>query len=136
MLFSAILLAVLAPTFLSMAYSAAVSSKSKGYSGDGTFYMPGLGACGKTNKKQDLIVAVGHNIFDSYPGANLSNLNKNAICGKKLRATYGQKSVVVAVEDRCTGCPGADDLDFTETGFAKLASPTLGRIRGVKWEWV
>lgn len=31
--------------------------------------MPGLGACGKTNNKHDLIVAVGHGIFDSYPYA-------------------------------------------------------------------
>ncbi|KAJ6568987.1 barwin-like endoglucanase [Mycena capillaripes] len=97
--------------------------------------MPGLGACGKTNKKQDLIVAVGHKIFDSYPGAT-ANPNKNPICGKKLRATYGHKSVVVTVEDRCAGCPGAADLDFTETGFVKLAPEALGRMHGVEWEWI
>ncbi|KAJ7676923.1 RlpA-like double-psi beta-barrel-protein domain-containing protein-containing protein, partial [Mycena polygramma] len=102
----------------------------------GTFYLPGLGACGKTNHPGDLIVAVGHQIFDSYPGANPRNPNKNPICGKKMRVTYGQKSVVVAVEDRCAGCAGAADLDFTETGFAKLASPNQGRIHGVKWAWV
>jgi hypothetical protein len=48
----------------------------------------------------------------------------------------GRNSVVVRVEDRCAGCVGAADLDFTETGFAKLASTKNGRLHGVKWEWV
>ncbi|KAJ7751937.1 hypothetical protein DFH07DRAFT_960773 [Mycena maculata] len=102
----------------------------------GTFYEPGLGACGVTNNAKQLIVAVGHGVFDSYPGADASNPNKNPICGKKLKATYGQKSVIVTVEDRCAGCAGAADLDFTVAGFQQLASPTVGRIQGVKWEWV
>ncbi|KAJ7622885.1 barwin-like endoglucanase [Mycena rosella] len=105
------------------------------HSGDGTFYAPGLGACGKTNTANQLIVAVGHGIFDSYPGAT-ANPNKNPICGKTLKATFGGKSVTVTVEDRCAGCPGAADLDFTEAGFKKLANLDIGRIHGVKWEWV
>ncbi|KAJ7115246.1 RlpA-like double-psi beta-barrel-protein domain-containing protein-containing protein [Mycena epipterygia] len=111
--------------------------RSKSYSGDGTWYQPGLGACGKTNNKNQLIVAVGHGIFDSYPGATkLNPNNRNPICGKQLKATYGEKSVTVTVEDRCAGCPGGADLDFTEAGFGKLAETTAGRIHGVKWEWV
>lgn len=35
----------------------------------GTFYAPGLGACGKTNKPSDHIVAIGHNLFDNFPYA-------------------------------------------------------------------
>ncbi|KAJ7691302.1 barwin-like endoglucanase, partial [Mycena rosella] len=101
----------------------------------GTFYEPGLGACGKTNSRYQLIVAVGHGVFDSYPGANPSNPNKNPICGKKLKATFGQKSVTVAVEDRCAGCSGAADLDFTEAGFKQLAALGVGRLQGVKWQW-
>ncbi|KAJ6505854.1 RlpA-like double-psi beta-barrel-protein domain-containing protein-containing protein [Mycena vitilis] len=120
---------------LSGTYSAPVKRGSQSHSGDGTFYTPGLGACGKTNDSKDLIVAVGHGLFDSYPGAT-GNPNKNPICGKKLRATYGKKSVVVEVVDRCAGCPGASDLDFTENGFTKLASKDLGRLQGLKWEWV
>ncbi|KAJ7173016.1 hypothetical protein C8R43DRAFT_679095 [Mycena crocata] len=41
--------------------------QSANYMSTGTFYEPALGACGKTNNKHDLIVAVGHKIFDSYP---------------------------------------------------------------------
>lgn len=35
----------------------------------GTFYAPGLGACGKTNKPSDHIVAIGRNLFDNFPYA-------------------------------------------------------------------
>ena len=33
----------------------------------GTFYAPGLGACGVFNTASDLIVAIGHDLFDNYP---------------------------------------------------------------------
>ncbi|KAJ7030204.1 plant expansin [Mycena alexandri] len=133
---------LLAAVFLTPAYSAPMAMQSRGsmatstsHSGDGTFYQPALGACGKKNASHDLIVAVSHAVFDSYPGANPSNPNKNPICGKKLRATYGTKSVVVTVEDRCVGC-ATGDLDFTSTGFGKLASLDKGRIHAVRWQWV
>ncbi|KAJ7908222.1 plant expansin [Mycena leptocephala] len=137
MQFAALLLTVTSSMFLANAYSVpdTVETRSESHSGDGTYYTPGLGACGKTNTADQLIVAVGHGVFDSFPGAT-GNPNNNPICGKKLRATYGTKSVVVTVEDRCAGCAGAADLDFTETGFAKLAPISVGRIHGVKWEWV
>ncbi|KAJ7788566.1 hypothetical protein B0H14DRAFT_3504039 [Mycena olivaceomarginata] len=128
--FPTIFLAVPQLLLAPMVYSAPVEWRAKSHSGDGTWYMPGLGACGKTNNKHDLIVAVGHGIFDSYPGANRLNPNKNPICGKALWATYGRNSVVVRVEDRCAGCVGAADLDFTETGFAKLASTKNGDYMG------
>ncbi|KAJ7715383.1 RlpA-like double-psi beta-barrel-protein domain-containing protein-containing protein [Mycena metata] len=143
MLFSATrTVLLLTAAFLTPVYSAPMDLASRGskasstsHSGDGTFYQPGLGACGTDNTSHDLIVAVSHTLFDSYPGANPSNPNKNPICGKKLRATYGAKSVIVAVKDRCIGC-ATGDLDFTSTGFGKLASLDKGRIHGVKWQWV
>ncbi|KAJ7611164.1 plant expansin [Roridomyces roridus] len=113
----------------------AVESRATTFTGDGTFFQPGLGACGKTNTASDLIVAVGHGTFDSFPGAT-ANPNVNPICGKKLKASFGGKSVEVTVADRCAGCAGAADLDFTSTAFGKLAATSVGRIHGVKWEFV
>ncbi|KAJ7088409.1 barwin-like endoglucanase [Mycena belliarum] len=105
------------------------------YSGDGTFFEPGLGACGNTNTASDFIVAVGHGIFDSFPGAT-ANPNNNPICGRKLIATHGGRSVTVEVQDRCAGCAGAADLDFTEAGFEQLASLDVGRLKNVEWQFV
>lgn len=34
--------------------------------GAGTFFTPGLGACGRTNTENDHIAAVSHQFFDSF----------------------------------------------------------------------
>ncbi|KAI0343376.1 plant expansin, partial [Trametopsis cervina] len=99
-----------------------------------TFYETGLGACGKTNHDSDLIAAVSHTLFDEYPGYNGANPNHNPICGKKIKATYKGKSVTVKVVDRCVGC-ATWDLDFSPSAFTKLASKSVGRLSGVKWEF-
>ncbi|KAI0057692.1 hypothetical protein BV25DRAFT_1812113, partial [Artomyces pyxidatus] len=98
----------------------------------GTYFSPGLGACGEKSSSKDLIVAVGHERFDDYPGAT-SNPNDNPICGKKITAHYGSKSVTVKVVDRCTGC-SKNDLDFSPTAFSKLAAESKGRI-DITWEY-
>lgn len=107
-------------------------SGGRAMSGDGTFYEPGLGACGMVNVVTDLIVAVAHNIFDNYPGAT-ANPNNNPICGKVVTAHYQGKSVPVTIVDRCGGCSGDGDLDFTITAFTQLADEAVGRIHGITW---
>jgi len=104
------------------------------FTGQGTYFYPGLGACGKTNNNNQLIVAMGKGYFDGYPGAT-KNPNKNPICGRQLTAKYGGKSVTVKVEDRCAGCAGYYDLDFSPAAFQKLAPLSKGRLSGVKWTW-
>ncbi|EPT03938.1 hypothetical protein FOMPIDRAFT_160517 [Fomitopsis schrenkii] len=103
-------------------------------SGDGTFYDAGLGACGITNTDSDYIIAVSWDLFDNYPGYDGENPNTNPVCGKKITATYEDKSVEVTVTDRCTGCD-ATSLDFTPTAFQNLASLATGRIYGMTWMW-
>ncbi|KIY68298.1 hypothetical protein CYLTODRAFT_351596 [Cylindrobasidium torrendii FP15055 ss-10] len=103
----------------------------------GTYYTPGLGACGVTNGEADYIVAVSRTLYDTYPGAT-PNPNLNPICGKKLRATYNGRSVVVAVEDKCWDCAGTYDLDFTIAAMEQLVDNpvAVGRIYGVEWSWI
>ncbi|KAJ7155636.1 plant expansin [Mycena filopes] len=130
---TAALIALLAPALLPTASSTPVESRAATVnSGDGTFFEPGLGACGIQNTAQDAIVAVGHGVFDTFPGAT-PNPNLNPICGKQIQATFGGKSIIVTVEDRCAGCAGAADLDFSPSAFAQLADPSVGRIHGVEW---
>lgn len=40
-------------------------SNSKTFSGDLTYYEPGLGACGETSTKDDKIVSLSHLLFDA-----------------------------------------------------------------------
>lgn len=46
------------------------------------------------------------------------------------------KSVTATIVDRCAGCAGKYDVDFTTAGFKKLASLNVGRIHGLQWEFV
>ena len=82
----------------------AFSTLASAFSGDGTFYAAGLGACGITNSDTDMIAAISSTYFDAYPyvvflvsphavhahtsfsGAT-GNPNSNPICGKQIRAT-------------------------------------------------
>jgi len=102
--------------------------------GQGTFFGTGLGACGITNSASDKIVAVSELLFDSYPGYDGANPNKNPVCGKKITATYGGKTVDVTVTDRCVACK-MTDLDFTTSAFDLIADAALGRISGMTWKW-
>ncbi|KAJ3805711.1 RlpA-like double-psi beta-barrel-protein domain-containing protein-containing protein [Lentinula aff. lateritia] len=105
------------------------------YTGDVTYYTPGLGACGIVNTSAQLVAAIGHIAFDSYPGAT-ANPNTNPICGKKVTASYGGHSVTVEIVDRCVGCAGEYDLDLSSTAFSELAPLSVGRLTGVTWEYV
>ncbi|KIK68117.1 hypothetical protein GYMLUDRAFT_36947 [Collybiopsis luxurians FD-317 M1] len=120
---------------VTMVQAVPVLQRATTYSGDGTFYAPGLGACGLTNTSTQMIAAIGHTAFDTFPGATV-NPNLNPICGKSVKATYGTKSVTVQIVDRCAGCAGEYDLDFSESAFALLADPAVGRIHGVTWEYI
>lgn len=101
------------------------------HSGDGTYYDPGLGSCGKTNSASDMIVAISHSLYDSKA---TSDPNSNPFCGKKIKASYNGKSVVVTVVDRCTGCQH-EDLDFSPAAFKEFAPTSEGRLKDVQWSF-
>ncbi|KAJ1034999.1 hypothetical protein NDA18_000604 [Ustilago nuda] len=102
------------------------------YSGQATYYAPGLGACGWRNGEADYIVAISASLFDSF---GRDNPNKNAACGHKIAATYGGKTITVSVADRCVSC-ALGDLDFTSTGFSQFADKSQGRLDGLSWSWI
>jgi len=103
------------------------------YTGQGTFYGTGLGACGITNNDSQDIAAVSHLFYDSYPGYDGSNPNKNPLCGKTAKVTYKGKTVTVQLTDRCGSC-AYGDLDFSPHAFNQLADPAEGRISGISWQ--
>lgn len=70
------------------------------YTGDLTYYGPGLGACGITSSSTDHIVSISHFTFDA--ASKGSNPNDNPLCGHKLRAVRNGNSIDLTVVDRCT----------------------------------
>ncbi len=115
----------------STAAAASSSSSSSTFSGDGTYYSPGLGACGDTNSDSDYIVAISEDLFDTEATANPNN---NPFCGRKIKASRNGASVEVTVVDRCTGC-ALHDLDFSPSAFDNLGEEAEGRIT-IDWEWI
>jgi len=113
-------------------------SNTATFTGDLTYYNPGLGACGITSSPTDSICAVSHIIFDA--ASTSGNPNNNPLCGKKIRITRynqsvnGNRSVDVTVVDRCVGCK-ATDLDLSLSMFENLADEALGRVTG-SWAWL
>ncbi|KAJ7580176.1 plant expansin [Mycena floridula] len=105
--------------------------------GDGTYYITGLGACGFTSAGTDMIAAVSHEFFDAYANPEPGNPNKSEICNKKVQVSFQGKSIEVAIVDRCGGCTGSTDLDFSSTAFQALAPDgtlNLGRLQGITWQ--
>ncbi|KAL4865494.1 RlpA-like double-psi beta-barrel-protein domain-containing protein-containing protein [Aspergillus spectabilis] len=102
------------------------------YTGDLTYYDPGLGSCGIESTASERICAVSHVVFDA---ALISgNPNENPLCGLKLRIRRGEMSVDVKVVDRCPGC-NVDDLDVSPAVFEELGELAEGRVL-VDWSWL
>ncbi|KAI5949870.1 DAG7 [Candida jiufengensis] len=120
------------PTTSSSSSTSAAQPTGSTFSGEGTFYSPGLGACGSYHSDSDYIIAISHELYDSHNVGG--NPNNNPLCNKKIRASYNGKSVDVTVVDRCEAC-AYNDLDFSPTAFSQLADQSLGRI-DITWEWL
>ena len=107
------------------------------FSGELTYYAPGLGSCGVTSSASQNIVAVAHSLYDAVQTG--SDPNQNPLCGRKIRARRvkegsGERSVDLTVVDRCTGCKPTD-LDVSLSVFETLADQDLGRVQ-VTWNWL
>jgi len=102
------------------------------YTGQGTFYATGEGACGVTNNDSQYIAAVSHLLFDTYPGYDGVNPNNNPICNKVATVSYQGVTIQVSLTDRCEGC-NYGDLDFSPAAFQAFAAQSVGRIDGISW---
>ncbi|KAI0759665.1 RlpA-like double-psi beta-barrel-protein domain-containing protein-containing protein [Irpex lacteus] len=100
------------------------------FTGDATWYQPGVGACGISNTAADHIVAVSASFYDTFPGAT-PNPNNNPICGRQMTVNYQGRSTTVTVVDRCVGC-ALHDIDLSPAAFSDLAPTSAGRIP-VSW---
>ncbi|KAL7621092.1 hypothetical protein AAE478_008405 [Parahypoxylon ruwenzoriense] len=96
------------------------------YSGDMTYYTPGLGACGKYNKESDRIVALAPQQY-GYD----ANPNNAKVCGKKISIHYQGKTATATVVDKCPGC-ASGSIDVSPAVFRQLASLDKGRVK-VSW---
>ncbi|KLJ09196.1 hypothetical protein EMPG_15378 [Blastomyces silverae] len=102
------------------------------YTGDLTYYDPGLGACGIESAAGEPVCAVSQYLYDAV--AVGTNPNANPLCGKRVRLRRAGRSVDVTVVDRCVGCQ-PNDIDVSLSVFTQLALEEHGRV-DVQWAWL
>ncbi|KAI1779171.1 RlpA-like double-psi beta-barrel-protein domain-containing protein-containing protein [Hypoxylon cercidicola] len=113
----------LASALLALAVSA---GGAVAYSGDMTYFTPGLGACGKHNSETDHVVALA---AAQYGGD--ANPNKAKVCGRKISIRYGGKTASATVVDKCPSC-ASGSINVSPAVFKQLASLDKGRVK-VTW---
>lgn len=101
------------------------------FTGDLTYYAPGLGSCGETNSDSEAIVALAENMMSAMTPAS-GNPNDNPLCGKSITISYGGKTATAKIMDTCPGCANGG-LDLTSSLFEVFAPLGEGRLTGMKW---
>ncbi|ORY30254.1 hypothetical protein LY90DRAFT_424266, partial [Neocallimastix californiae] len=92
-----------------------------------------LPACGIVDFDTQYYVAMNHEQYDSTL-TNYANPNSATICNTCIKVTYGNKSVIGKVIDKCPSCaPGTIDVSLPL--FEKLADSRLGFVDAT-WESV
>ncbi|KAI1108228.1 RlpA-like double-psi beta-barrel-protein domain-containing protein-containing protein [Nemania sp. NC0429] len=99
---------------------AALATRSQSFTGDITFYQPGLGACGETNADGEAVVAMSPSQYDGS-------------CGKTITITKGGKTAKAKVVDKCPAC-ASGSIDVSSTVFQSLADLSVGRTT-VSWSF-
>lgn len=119
------------PSSTSSAAAATSSSSSSGgdFSGDATYYTPGLGACGWESSSTDLIAALNADQFHSFGSMS----NGNPACGKSATITRNGKTVTVKIVDLCPEC-AYGSLDLSPSAFDEIADEAEGRVE-ITWSW-
>ncbi|PYI00713.1 hypothetical protein BO78DRAFT_296117, partial [Aspergillus sclerotiicarbonarius CBS 121057] len=104
----------------SSGYSGSCSDSSP-CTGDLTYYVAGLGSCGKySDGSTDDVIALPVGIMTDED------------CGKTVHITYNGVTKTGTVWDKCMGCDDVS-IDLSEHLFENFASFSAGRLTGAKW---
>ncbi|KAK9761624.1 hypothetical protein K7432_013343 [Basidiobolus ranarum] len=99
------------------------------FSGDATYYDPGLGACEVVSGPTELIAALNAPQFGLYPRP----MNSPA-CSSCALVQGPRGSVKVKIVDKCPSCKHGD-LDLSPAAFDRIADQVQGRVT-VTWNYV
>ncbi|KAL8797611.1 MAG: hypothetical protein Q9182_007184 [Xanthomendoza sp. 2 TL-2023] len=100
-----------------------------GYTGDLTYYDPGLGSCGIQSGPNDHIVALSREIMQ-----NGANPNANPKCGSMIGIwnPHTKTKHEAKIVDTCVGCK-TFDIDVSPALFKQIAPNGDGRVHGINW---
>ena len=108
----------------------------KSFTGEMTYFTPGMGACGHTSTESEEMVAISQDLFDQYtPNGNPNN---NPLCGQTVSISSADGTTRKAtIWDRCVGC-AEGDLDMPQSFFDQVTKDKEGKIAdgrayGISW---
>ncbi|KAK7555691.1 hypothetical protein IWX49DRAFT_79453 [Phyllosticta citricarpa] len=117
-----------APAATSSAIQAASVASTSSGGGDKhtahlTYYSPDVGTsfCGPVYANTEPVVALA------------AGQMSQDMCNKKIKISFGGKTVDAFIGDKCPGCPGDFGLDLSPSLFAALTPLTAGIIDGAEW---
>ncbi|KAH7317504.1 RlpA-like double-psi beta-barrel-protein domain-containing protein-containing protein [Rhizoctonia solani] len=90
------------------------------YTGDATYFYPGLGACGGTNNQYEHVVAL-----------NAPQWNNKGNCWRTVTIQAYGKQVKAGIVDLCPGC-GWGSLDMSPALFQQFTGLGTGRFQ-ITW---
>ncbi|KAI1362898.1 hypothetical protein F5Y08DRAFT_258264 [Xylaria arbuscula] len=111
------------------------SLDSKDYSGDITYYAPGLGACGYTDSESSLIVALSVDDWAARGSGTNSGVDQpnHPWCNQMITITAANGNTATAkVHDKCPGC-ASGSIDVTEPIFMQLFGSLSGGRETMTW---
>ncbi|KAK8177043.1 hypothetical protein IWX90DRAFT_6301 [Phyllosticta citrichinensis] len=88
-----------------------------------TYYSPDVGTsfCGPVYQNTEPVVALA------------AGQMSQDMCNKKIKISFGGKTVDGFIGDKCPGCPGTYGLDLSPSLFSALTPLTAGIIDGAEW---
>ncbi|ORX63314.1 hypothetical protein K493DRAFT_148348, partial [Basidiobolus meristosporus CBS 931.73] len=104
-------------------------SKRESFSGDGTYFAPGLGSCGIVSTSSQLIAAMNAPQFGEY-----ANPSHSPVCFKCAMIHGPKGSVKVQIVDKCPSCKEGS-LDLSPAAFEHIADLAQGRVH-IDWSYV
>ncbi|KAK9702068.1 hypothetical protein K7432_011416 [Basidiobolus ranarum] len=104
-------------------------TKRGSFTGDATYYDPGLGACEAVSGPTELIAALNAPQFGTFARA----MNSPA-CSSCALVQGPKGSVKVKIVDKCPSCKHGD-LDLSPAAFDRVADQAQGRVT-ITWNYV
>ena len=107
----------------------AITALATAYTGDMTYYDPGVGSCGLASGGGDAVVALSIAMMN-----NPANPNANPKCGTQISIHNPSTGTThsATIVDTCVGC-ALYDIDVSPSLFKQVAPDGDGRVQGIWW---
>jgi len=122
------------PTSKSTSYASGMSAGSSYSDVDITVYdnTGAAGACGESLTDDMVVVAIAQGAWNAMGGSTYNSQTgaaTNPWCGKKVKISYGGKSVDATIMDLCPGCAGQFDVDLSRAAWKALGIEETTRLK-------